>query len=167
MWGWEKCTTDTFMEKNQNGASGRMSSEVSREVVTSALSGRTRKDKAEVNQSEVFYGRWGWVPGSPPSPPSCASSPLSSWGLSILSEHCQGYLYSCITWAWVQPGSPKLWQAIWIAWFARANCVGSTSPCCPAWLLGSETPTRYAAWGEMNRPYPSEFYVHRSSANKP
>lgn len=39
-----------------------MSSEVSREVMTSALSGRTRKDEAEVSQSKEFYEQWGWIP---------------------------------------------------------------------------------------------------------
>lgn len=44
------------------------------------------------------------------------------------------------------PGSTRFWQAIWIAWFARANWMGSTRPWWPAWLFGSEIPTRYAAW---------------------
>lgn len=39
-------------------------------------------------------------------------------------------------------GSTKFWQAIWIAWLALANWIGSTRPCWPAWLFGSEMPTR-------------------------
>lgn len=44
------------------------------------------------------------------------------------------------------PGSTRFWHAIWIAWLALANWMGSTSPWWPAWLFGSEMPTRYAAW---------------------
>ena len=40
------------------------------------------------------------------------------------------------------PGSTRFWHAIWIAWLALANWMGSTRPWWPAWLFGSETPTR-------------------------
>lgn len=43
-------------------------------------------------------------------------------------------------------GSTKFWHAICIAWLALANWMGSTRPWWPAWLFGSEMPTRYAAW---------------------
>lgn len=43
------------------------------------------------------------------------------------------------------------WQALWIAWFARANCATSTKPDLPATLDGSDTPTRYAAYEEKKQ----------------
>lgn len=49
------------------------------------------------------------------------------------------------------PGSTRFWHAIWIAWLALANWMGSTRPWWPAWLFGSEMPTRYAAWKESRK----------------
>lgn len=49
---------------------------------------------------------------------------------------------SAITCDGLLAGSTRFWHAIWIAWLARANWIGSTRPCWPAWLFGSEIPTR-------------------------
>lgn len=57
---------------------------------------------------------------------------------------------SLCTWDCVQDGSTRFWQAIWIDWLALANWEGSTRPFWPAELLGSETPTKYAAWRQKN-----------------
>ena len=50
------------------------------------------------------------------------------------------------------PGSTRFWHAIWMAWLALANWMGSTRPWWPAWLFGSEMPTRYAAWKRRRKP---------------
>ena len=62
--------------------------------------------------------------------PGNGSVKYSSPGLDPLT--CDGLL----------AGSTRFWQAICIAWWARANWMGSTSPSWPDWLLGSDTPTR-------------------------
>ncbi|CAN7984568.1 unnamed protein product, partial [Ixodes hexagonus] len=46
---------------------------------------------------------------------------------------------------WLLVGFESCWQAIWMAWLARAKCARSTRPGLPATLEASDAPTRYAA----------------------
>ncbi len=61
---------------------------------------------------------------------------------SLLSDRFFLGKSHAVTWDWVQAGSTRFRQATWIDCLALANCEGSTSPFCPAWLFGSDTPTQ-------------------------
>uniref|UniRef100_A0A6B0V5L9 Uncharacterized protein n=1 Tax=Ixodes ricinus TaxID=34613 RepID=A0A6B0V5L9_IXORI len=49
---------------------------------------------------------------------------------------------------WLLVGLESCWQAIWMAWLARAKWARSTRPGLPATLEASDAPTRYAACAE-------------------
>jgi len=69
---------------------------------------------------------------------------VDAWKDNILAGLCKILLrYTCCG---VLAGLLMLWQAICIAWFARANCDWSTRPGRPGSLAGSAVPTRYAAY---------------------
>ncbi|CAN7981391.1 unnamed protein product, partial [Ixodes pacificus] len=53
---------------------------------------------------------------------------------------------SAPTCGWLLVGLESCWQAIWMAWLARAKWARSTRPGLPATLEASDAPTRYAAY---------------------
>jgi len=58
-------------------------------------------------------------------------------------------------------GLLMLWQAVCIAWLARANCDWSTRPGRPGSLAGSAVPTRYAAY-TVNKAIHKTYHYHTS-----
>jgi len=58
-------------------------------------------------------------------------------------------------------GLLMLWQAVCMAWLARANCDWSTRPGRPGSLAGSAVPTRYAAY-TVNKATRKTYHYHTS-----